>query len=167
MNLTRRAFLAAGASLALAACGGKSSNEAAAPAMEELAPEPVVAEITNYSVYRCDLRRGITGDFEAFTENTQDFSGFYASITPEGNLSFDINGVVFNGTVERGKQTKTLYSGIEDCEATQLLIDGRDYGNVGTVDFEAYLVDSDLLIDMTTSDDEGMVFANFYLRKSE
>lgn len=171
MRLTRRAFLAIGASLALAGCGGGSSKteDEAADTEDEAAsePGPVVTETTNYAVYRCDLRHGITGDFEAITENTQDFSGFYATITPEGNLSFDINGVTFNGSVERGGDAKTLYSGIEDYAATQLLIDGREYGNVGTVDFEAYLVDTDLLIDMTTSDDDGMVFANFYLRKSE
>jgi hypothetical protein len=167
MKLTRRAFLAVAASTMLVACGGGKKETEEAEVVEEPAEvEPVVTELTNYAVYRCDYKRGILGDFEAITENTQDFSAFYATITPEGNLSFDINGVVFNGTVERGKQTKTLYSGIEDCEATQLMIDGRDHGNVGTVDFEMYLVDNDVLVDMTTSDDEGMIFANFYLRKS-
>lgn len=169
MKLTRRSFLAIGATLALAACGGGEDNDTTDAEMKEAEsePEPVVTETTNFAVYRCDLRHGITGDFEAITENTQDFSDSYAIITPEGNLSFEINGVTFNGTVERGDDAKTLYSGIEDYAATQLLIDGREYGNVGTVDFEAYLVDADLLIDMTTSDDDGMVFANFYLRKSE
>lgn len=169
MKLTRRSFLAIGATLALAACGGGEDNGTTDAEMKEAEsePEPVVTETTNFAVYRCDLRHGITGDFEAITENTQDFSDSYAIITPEGNLSFEINGVTFNGTVERGDDAKTLYSGIEDYAATQLLIDGREYGNVGTVDFEAYLVDAELLIDMTTSDDDGMVFANFYLRKSE
>lgn len=160
----------AGAALALSGCGSSSEKpEETKEDAEEEAPEaePVVSELTNFEVYRVDLKHGITGDFEAITSNTQDFSGFYATITPEGNMSFDINGVPFNGTVERGEQTTTLYSGIEDSPATKLIIDGKDYGNVGTVDFEAYLVDDDLLIDMTTSDDDGMVFANFYLRKSQ
>lgn len=166
MKLTRRAFLAVAASTMLAACGGGKKEAEETEVVEDPAEvEPVVTELTNYAVYRCDYKRGIMGDFEAITENTQDFSAFYATITPEGNLSFDINGVVFNGTVERGEETTTLYSGIEDQPATMLLLDGKEYGNVGTVDFEAYLVDADLLIDMTTSDDDGMVFANFYLRK--
>lgn len=164
MGLTRRAFLIAGASLALSGCGG--SKDAKDDKKEESVPEPVVEETTDYAVYRCDIKHGVTGEFEAVTENTEDFSGFYATITQDGNLSFDISGVTFSGTVERGEKTTTLYSGIDDYDATQLLIDGRKYGNVGSVDFEAYLVDSDLLIDMTTSDDDGMVFANFYLRKS-
>lgn len=166
MKLTRRGFLAIGAALALSGCGG-SGGSAPKEEDKEAEKEPVVTELTNYAVYRVDMKHGITGTFEAYTENTVDFSGFYATITPEGNISFDINGVPFNGKVERGKETTTLYSGIEDTPATQLLIDGRDYGNVGSVDFEIYLVEADLLVDMTTSDDNGMVFANFYLRKSE
>ena len=169
MRLTRRAFLMAGVSLALAGCGG-GSDDAKTDDEDEVheeatQPDPIVAETTNFVVYRCDLKHGITGTFEAITENTQDFSDSYAIVTPEGNISFEINGVVYNGTIERGKETTTLYSGVEDYPATKLLLDGKEYGNVGTVDFEAFLVDADLLIDMTTSDDDGMVFANFYLRK--
>ena len=43
---------------------------------EESVPEPVVEETTDYAVYRCDIKHGVTGDFEAVTENTEDFSGF-------------------------------------------------------------------------------------------
>ena len=94
MRLSRRAFLAVAASTMLAACGGGKKETEEAEVVEEPAEvEPVVTELTNYAVYRCDYKRGIMGDFEAITENTQDFSAFYATITPEGNLSFDINGL--------------------------------------------------------------------------
>jgi len=178
MQITRRGLLIAGAALALFSCTRprkkdddakevEEVKEEAAETEEEPQPEQIVDELTNYVVYRVDIKHGITGTYEAMTENTQDFGGSYAVITPDSNFSFDINGVPFSGSVSVGEDTKTLYSGVEDYPAKRLLVNGNKFGNVGTVDFEVFLVDSDILVDMTTSDDDGMVFANFYLRKSE
>ena len=180
MKLSKRAT---GAIVALLVVGGiatcatsnspssqteKREQAAQTEKAEETKVEPVVSKTTNYEVYRADVRRGVTGNFESVTQNTRDFSGFYATITDDGSMSFEIDGVTFNGKVERGDKTKTLYSGIQDYEATQLLIDGKRYGNAGTVDFEAFLVDQDVLIDMTKDEKgEGMVFVNYYLHESK
>ena len=168
MNLTRRAFLAAGASLALAACGGSSDAEKAeAPEQEavepeEEAPAQIVNKTTYYDVFRVDWRKGPFGDVEVYTANTMDFSGFYAGLEPDGTFSFDINGVPYNGSISLGKQTTHLYSG-SDTEVTQLLFDGRDDATVGSVLIQGYTVDGYILVEMITKVDGDQVYATFYL----
>ena len=183
MRITRRTFLATSAALMLSACGGsttegykkrkeekekaKQEEKEQKQKAEEEKKKPIVDKTTTYSVYRCDIKHGVTGTFEAVTENTQDFSDSYAILNEDNNLSFEINGVPYNGKVERGDKVKTQYSGISDYEATKLLLEGNQDATVGSVLIEAYLVDNDLLIDMVTKDDQGTVFANFYLRESK
>ena len=171
MKLTRRAFLAVGAALGLAACGGGSDqadtdtdSEVEETAEEVAEVEPIVTETTYYDVFRLDWKEGLFGDVEVYTINTMDFSDSYAVLSPDGTFSFEINGVPYNGSISRGKETTHLYSG-QDSKVTQLLFDGRDDATVGSVLIQGYYVESDgyPLIEMVTSVDGKQVYATFYL----
>lgn len=172
MKLTRREFLAVGASLALSACGGSGDSDTEPSEQEEEAePEPeapeqaqIVEDTTYYDVFRVDWKEGLFGDVEAYTSNTTDFSDSYAILQPDGLFSFEINGVPYNGSISLGNKTTHLYSGT-DAEVTQLLFDGNDDTTVGSVLVQGYYVNDDknLLIELTTDVDGKQVFATYYL----
>lgn len=163
MELTRRQLLAMATALALSGCGG--SDEDPGPVKDpEPEPEPIVAETTNYEAYRADVQRGITGTPEMVSELTHDFGADYAILQPDGLFSFEVNGVPYNGTVSRGRETTHLYGGVSDYPATQLLFDGRDDATVGSVGVSGFLVDDQLQIVLTTTVDGTWTQACFYLR---
>lgn len=167
MELSRRAFLAIGALLALSGCGGSNKEDKKKEKKDEepeTEPEPIVTETTYYDVFRCDWKEGILGDVVVYTIDNMDFSDSYAVLQPDGTFSFEINGVPYNGTISLGKKTHHLYSG-QDSEVTQLLFDGKDDTTVGSVLIQGYYVDEYPLIEMTTGVEGKQVFATFYLWK--
>ena len=169
MKLSRREFFALGASLTLSACGGSHDNSddhadesPESEATPEVAPEPLVDEQTAYEVFRVDIQHGVGGEVEVLTDESL-FDGFYAELSPDGTFNFDINGVVFNGTLtDSGETVRHAYSG-GTYDVEQLLLNGETFANVGTVDFEAYAVDGYILVDMNTTVDGEWQDWMFYL----
>ncbi len=167
MKLTRREFLAVGASLVLSGCGGSGSDEATeseeAEPEEESARLIEVADTTYYDVFRCDWQEGLFGDVVLYTPDNMDFSNSYAALSPDGTFNFEINGVPYNGSISLGDKTKHLYSGDSNAEVTKLLFDGKEDTTVGSVLIQGYYVDNYILIEMTTDVDDKTVIATFYL----
>lgn len=164
LKFTRRGFMAIASMLALSGCGGGSSEEKPAEETEpEAEPEPIVTEETHYDVFRADIQKGVTGDVEAVTSDTQDFSDSYAVLMPDGSFTFEINGVPYSGTLTLGGPDHHLYSGIENADVTRLLFDGDKFANVGSVDIEGFTVDDYLLIQLTTTVDSEWTQITFYL----
>lgn len=155
--------MAMASALALSGCGGSSGSTEKDPEPEP-EPEPVVAETTNFEVYRADVQEGVLGTPEMVSELTYDFSGDYAIMQPDGLFSFEIQGVPYNGKVSRGKETTHLYSGIKDYPATEMLFDGRSDDEVGNVLVSGYFVDDQLQVLLTTDIDGTWTQACFYLR---
>jgi hypothetical protein len=175
MQITRRGLLIAGAALALFSCTRprkkdddakevEEVKEEATETEEEPQPEQIVDELTYYDVFRVDVREGILGDTVAHTLNTVDFSDSYAMLSPDGTFNFEIKGVVYNGKISLGRQTKHLYSG-QDTEVTQLLFDGKDDTTVGSVLISGYYYANlqHILIEMVTDVDGKMTFMTYYL----
>lgn len=155
--------MAMASALALSGCGDSSGSSEKDPEPEP-EPEPVVAETTNFEVYRADVQEGVLGTPEMVSELTYDFSGDYAIMQPDGLFSFEIQGVPYNGKVSRGKETTHLYSGIKDYPATEMLFDGRSDDEVGNVLVSGYFVDDQLQVLLTTGIDGTWTQACFYLR---
>lgn len=132
---------------------------------KEEAIEQIVSETTNYDVIRADMREGFTGDVEVMTANTTDFGESYAILQPDGQFSFEIMGVPYNGTISLGEEKKHLYSGDENAKVTQLLFDESTDATVGDVLVEGCYVDNYILIDLTTTVDGKFTQGTFYLSK--
>ena len=176
-----------GLALTLNGCGGKSTNDDGGKEDEEkkeskkskkkkkeekkkeeqAEPRQIVDETTIYEVFRCDWKSGVLGDVEVYVKDSYDFGDSYAILDPDGTFNFVINGVTYNGHIELGDKAKHLYSGMKDAELTRILFEGKEYGNVGTVDFEGFYVEDGgyILIDMTTSVDGTFTSATYYLWK--
>lgn len=187
MYCTRKEFLALSAAIVLSGCGSSRTSTADDADVEEVEeekveeeveeekpkedkkdeenPEQIVDEPTAYDVIRCDYKEGVTGDVQVKTVNTTDFSGYYATLDPDGAFSFSVSGVDYTTNLTLGKETHHLYSGTENAKVTQLLFDGDKYITVGTVDIEGFYVDGYILLDMSTSVDGTFVDATYYLTK--
>ena len=185
MELTRRGFLLLSL-LTLGGCGDSSSSKkdedegekeskkkskkgkkSKKKQEEEKEPRQIVDETTYYEVFRCDWKEGVLGDVEVYVKDSYDFGDSYAMLDPDGTFNFEINGVPYNGHIELDGKAKHLYSGVKDYEFDRILFDGKEYGNVGTVDFEGFYEPNEgyILIDMTTSVDGKFTSATFYLWK--
>lgn len=188
MRFTRREFVGLSAMFALSGCSSsktetKKDEKEEEPKIEESKqekpkeeqkqeepkqeeqPQQIVTELTEYEVFRVDMRRGITGDVEVLTQNTTDFSGYYAILDPDNRFEMHIYDHDYNGHISLGDKTKHLYSGMDDYEVTRILFDGEQYANVGDTDIEGFYVDNYILIDMVLQVEGKTTFMTFYLWK--
>lgn len=115
-----------------------------------------------YELFRIDEQRGMFGDWVSASAEDAGFAGDYVSLSDDGYLNLSASGVILNAKYEFGPDTTVHYSGQSGWDAQELKLN-PDY--MGTVNFEAYIVDGAPYISMYTSVDGEFVTRTHYFRK--